>query len=116
LTQEVLRAREERIASEATEATEAPLIAPTQGKDIHLVQDAWEKELLMLERVQRVLDQLQDDLDLSEMTGSPIDNPERSHVGTSGPKFIDVDELVGLDDLEITMPPTVSPEGVVTQP
>jgi hypothetical protein len=49
----------------------------------------------MLEWVQWVLDQLQDDPDLSEMTGSPVDNPDRSQVGTSGPEFIDIDEIVG---------------------
>jgi hypothetical protein len=37
--QGILRAREERIASETTEAAEAPLIAPTQDRVIHLVQD-----------------------------------------------------------------------------
>jgi hypothetical protein len=114
--QEVLRAREERIASEAAEAAEAPLIAPMQGRDIHLVQDAWERGLLMLEWAQQVLDQLQDDPDLSEMTGSPVDNPDRSQVGTSGPEFIDIDEIDGLDDLEFTMPPAGSPTGVATQP
>jgi hypothetical protein len=70
----------------------------------------------MLEWAQQVLDQLQADPDLSEMTGSPVDNPERIQVGTSGPEFIDVDEIVGLDDLEFTMPPVGSPTGVVTQP
>jgi hypothetical protein len=35
-SQGALREREERIASEAAEA---PLIAPTQGRDIHLAQD-----------------------------------------------------------------------------
>jgi hypothetical protein len=90
--QEALRAREERIASEAAEA---PLIAQAQGRDIHLVQDAWERGLLMLEWAQQVFDQLQADPDLSEMTGSPVDNPERIQVGTSGPEFIDVDEIVG---------------------
>jgi hypothetical protein len=70
----------------------------------------------MLEWVQRVLDQLQDDPDLSEMTGSPVDNPDRSQVGTSGPEFIDIDEIDGLDDLEFTTPPAGSPTGVATQP
>ena len=42
--QEVLRAREERIAYGATEA---PLIAPVQDKDIHLVQDARERGFLI---------------------------------------------------------------------
>jgi hypothetical protein len=90
--QEVLRAREERIASEVVEA---PLIAPVQGKDIHLAQDARERGLLMLEWAHWVIDQLQDDPNLSETIGSPVDNPERSQVGTSGPEFIDVDEILG---------------------
>jgi len=63
-----------------------------------------------------VLDQLQDDLDLSETTGSPIDNPERIHMGTSNLEFIDVDEIVGLDDLELTAPPIGSPTSVATHP
>jgi hypothetical protein len=46
----VLRAREERITSKTSEAAEAPLIAPTQGRVIHLVKDRWERGLLMLER------------------------------------------------------------------
>jgi hypothetical protein len=62
-----------------------------------------------------VLGQLQNDPDLSEMTGSPVDNPERSRVGTRGPKFIDVDELARLDDLEFTTPLPRSPAGVETQ-
>jgi hypothetical protein len=64
-TQEVLKAREERIAYEGAEAVESPLISPAQGKDIHLVQDARERGLFMLEQTQWVFDQLQDDPDLS---------------------------------------------------
>ena len=52
----------------------------------------------MLEWAKWVLDQLQYDLDLSEMTRSPTDNPDRSHVGTSGLEFIDIDEISGLDN------------------
>jgi len=69
----------------------------------------------MLERAQQVLDQLQSDPNLSKTTSSPANNPERIQVGTSGPEFIDVDKIVGLDDLEFNMPPVGSPTGVVTQ-
>lgn len=51
LAQGDIRPREERIAFEEAEAVEASLIAPTQGRDIHLAQDAWERGFLMLERV-----------------------------------------------------------------
>jgi hypothetical protein len=50
------------------------------------------------------------------MIGSPVDNPDRSQVGTSSPEFIDIDEIVGLDDLEFTMPPIGSPTDAETQP
>jgi hypothetical protein len=64
----------------------------------------------------KVLDQLQADPDLLEMTISPVDKPERIQVGTSDPEFIDVDEIVRLDDIEFTTPLAGSPLGVATQP
>jgi hypothetical protein len=63
-----------------------------------------------------VIDQLQGDPDISETTGSPVDNPEISQVGPSGPEFIDLDEITGLDDPEFTIPPFGSLTGVSTQP
>jgi hypothetical protein len=111
--QEALGAREERIASEAVEA---PLIAQAQGRDIHLVQDAWERGLFMLEWENRVFYQLQANPDLPEKIGSYDDNPKRIQVDTSGPEFIDVDETVRFDDLEFTMLSAGSLVNVVTRP
>jgi hypothetical protein len=45
-----------------------------------------------------VIDRLQDVPYISEMKGSPADNPDRSQVGPSGPEFIDLHEIIGLDD------------------
>jgi hypothetical protein len=39
------------------------------------------------------------------MTGLPADNPDRSQMGPSGPEFIDLDEITGLDNPEFAMPP-----------
>jgi hypothetical protein len=48
-TQEVLRAREEMIA---TEAVEAPLIAPMQEIGFPMTRDTQERGLIMIEQVQ----------------------------------------------------------------
>jgi hypothetical protein len=50
------------------------------------------------------------------MTRLPVDNPDESQIGPSGPELIDVDEITGLDDPEFTTPPTRSPTSVSTQP
>jgi hypothetical protein len=81
-----------------------------------MTQDARDRGFLMIEQVQWIIDQLQDDPDLTGMTGSPADNPDGSQTGPSGPEFIDIDEIIGLDDPEFTTPPTRSPTGVLTQP
>jgi hypothetical protein len=81
-----------------------------------MTQDAWERGLLMIEHAQWIIDQLQDDPDLIGMTRLPADNPDESQMGPSGPEFIDIDEITGLDDPEFTMPPAGSPTGVSTQP
>jgi hypothetical protein len=53
--QEALRAKEEIIA---TEATEVPLVAPVQDRGFPMTQDAWTRGFLMIEQAQRVIDQL----------------------------------------------------------
>jgi hypothetical protein len=58
----------------------------------------------MIEQAQWIIDQLQDDPDLTGMTGSPVDNPDEIQIGPSGPELIDIDEIIGLDDPEITTP------------
>jgi hypothetical protein len=87
-----------------------------QGRDIHLAQDAQERGLLMLEQAYHVLDQLRDDPDLSETKGSPVDKPEISQVVTSGPEFIDIDEIVGLGDLEFMTSSVGLSASVANQP
>jgi hypothetical protein len=63
-----------------------------------------------------MIDQLQDDPDIAETTGSPTDNPDGSRAGPSSPEFIDLDEITGLDDPEFTTPPVGSSTGVSAQP
>jgi hypothetical protein len=46
------------------------------------------------------------------MTRLHVDDPDESQTGPSGPEFINIDELTGLDDLEFTTPPARSPTGV----
>jgi hypothetical protein len=50
------------------------------------------------------------------MTRLPVDDPDEIQTGPSGPEFIDIDELIGLDDPKFTTPPGGSPIGVSTQP
>jgi hypothetical protein len=91
-------------------------VAPVQDRGFPMTQDAQERGFLMIEQVQRVIDQLQDDLDLIGMIGSPTDNPDEIWVGPSGPELIEIDEIVGLDNPEITMPQAGSPGDVSAQP
>jgi hypothetical protein len=39
------------------------------------------------------------------MTRLPTDNLDEIQEGPSGPEFIDIDEITGLDDPEFTTPP-----------
>jgi hypothetical protein len=70
----------------------------------------------MIENAQWIMDQLQNDPDIINMPRLPVDNPDESQTGPSGPEFIDLDEITGLDDPEFTMPPTGSPTGVLDWP
>jgi hypothetical protein len=74
-TQGALRAREEMIV---VEAVEVPMVAPVQDRGFPMTQDTWERGLLMIEQEQWIIDQLQDEPDLTGMTGSPADNPMKS--------------------------------------
>jgi hypothetical protein len=121
--QGALRAREEMIAVEVAEApqvaaetTEIPQVTPVQDRSSPEAQDTWERGLLMLEHAQWIIDQLQDDPDIINMARLPEDNPDESQTGPSGPEFIDLDEITGLDDPEFTTPPVGSPTGVSAQP
>jgi hypothetical protein len=46
----------------------------------------------------------------------PINNLDEIQKGPSGPKFIDLDEITGLDDPKLTTPPVGSSTGVLAQP
>jgi hypothetical protein len=46
------------------------------------------------------------------MTGPPADKPNEIRVDPSGPNLIEIDEITGLDNLEITMPQVGSPGDV----
>jgi hypothetical protein len=69
----------------------------------------------MIEQVHWIIDQLQDDLDLTGMTGSPVNNSDEIQIGLSNDELIDIDEITGLEDPEITMPQAGSPLGVSAQ-
>jgi hypothetical protein len=90
--QEALRAREE---IRVTEATKVSLVALVQNKGFPMTPEAHERGFLMIEQAQRVIDQLQDDPDLIEITRVPADNPIESRVGPSGPELIQIDEITG---------------------
>jgi hypothetical protein len=38
------------------------------------------------------------------MIGAPSDNPDESWVGPSGREIIEIDEIIGLDNPEVTTP------------
>jgi hypothetical protein len=79
-----------------------------QDKSFPEAHDAWERGLLMLEHVHRIIDQLQDDPNILNMKRLLEDNLDRIQTGPSNPEFIDLDEITRLDDLEFTMPPAGS--------
>jgi hypothetical protein len=64
---------------------------------------------------QQVIDQMKDDPDLIGMIGAPTDNPYESRVGLSGPELIEIDEITGSDNPEITTPQAESPGDVSAQ-
>jgi hypothetical protein len=68
----------------------------------------------MIEKVKRIIDQLQDDPDLTRMMGSHSNNLYEFHTGPSGPELIDIDEIAGLDHPEIETPQVGSSKGVST--
>jgi hypothetical protein len=81
-----------------------------------MAQDAWERGLIMLYHSQLIIDQLQDVPDLINMIGLIADILNRSQTGPSGPEFIDLDEITGLDNHEFAIPLTGSQTGVLAQP
>jgi hypothetical protein len=117
--QGALRTREEMTVVEVAEApqvaveiTEIPKVTPVQYRSSLEAQDTQERGLLMLEHAHRIIVQLQDDPDILNMSRLPKDNLDRIQTGPSGPEFIDLDKITGLDDLEFTMSLSRSPTSV----
>jgi hypothetical protein len=55
-------------------------------------------------------------MDLVEMTRVPTDNPIEIWGGPSDPEPIQIEETIGSDNLEVSMPQVGSPGGVLAQP
>jgi hypothetical protein len=70
----------------------------------------------MYEQAQWMMNQMRDNPDLVRMPRLPTDSPEEIPMGPSGPEFIDLDNINGLDDPESTMPLVGSPTGIAMQP
>jgi hypothetical protein len=96
LAQEALRVREEIRETETTEEQR--------------------RGFLLLEGAQRVIDQLQNDLDLIEMMRIPIDNAIKIRGEPSGLESIQLEEITGLENLRVPSPEIRSPGIMLTQP
>jgi hypothetical protein len=59
---------------------------------------------------------LKDDPDIINMERLPADNPDEDQMGPSSPEFINLDEITGLDNPELTTPPAGSTTGILAQP
>jgi hypothetical protein len=56
---------------------------------------------------------MKDDPDFTRLIGAPVDNPYEIWVGPSGHELIEIDEIAGLYNPEVTMPQARSPEDVL---
>jgi hypothetical protein len=92
--QEVLRVREEIRAAKTREAQR--------------------RGLLLLEGAQRVIDQLQNYLDLIEMSRIPVDYPIKIRGEPSGLESIQLEEIIGVENPEVPPPQIISPGGIST--
>jgi hypothetical protein len=81
-----------------------------------MTPEAQARGFLLMEQAQRVIDQLQNDPDLIEMTRVPADNPIESRVGPSDPEPIQIEEIIGLDNPEVSTPQARSLGDVSAQP
>jgi hypothetical protein len=70
----------------------------------------------LMAEAQRVIDQLQNDPNLVDMTRVPSDHPIESRGGPSDPESIQIEEITGSDNAEVSTPPVGSPRNVLTQP
>jgi hypothetical protein len=80
-----------------------------------MTPEAHARGLILIEQSQRVIDQLQDDSDLIEMERVPADNSVEIWVGPSGPELIQIEEIIELDNPEVTTPQYRSPGDVSSQ-
>jgi hypothetical protein len=69
----------------------------------------------LLEGAQRIIDQLQNDPDLVEMSRTPVDDPIKIRGDLSGLKPIQLEEITGLENPEVPPPQIRSPGGISTQ-
>jgi hypothetical protein len=81
-----------------------------------MTPEAQARGFLLMEQAHRVIDQLQNDPDLIEMTRVPVDNPIEIQVGPSGPEPIQIEEIIGLDNPEVTTPQARSLGDISAQP
>jgi hypothetical protein len=88
LAQEALKSREE---IRVLEATEVSLVALVQNRGLPMTPDEQEKGFLMIEQAHRVIDQLQDDSKLVEITRVPADNLVEIQTGPSGLEPIQIE-------------------------
>jgi hypothetical protein len=95
-TQEALRAREEIIAEETT--------------------DAQRSGSLLLEGAQRIIDQLKNEPDLIEMLSIPTDDPIERRGELSGLEPIQLEEITRTENPKVPPPQIRSLGGISTQP
>jgi hypothetical protein len=95
-SQEALKAREDIRATKTTEAQR--------------------RGFLLLEGAQRIIDQLQNDPDLVDMSRIPIDDPITSRGERSGLEPIQLEEIIGPENPEVPSPQIRAPGGISTQP
>jgi hypothetical protein len=81
-----------------------------------MTSEAQESGLLFIEQSHRVIDQLQDDPNLIEMTRVPTDNPVEIRTSPSGLEPIQIEEIMGSDNPEVSMPHVRSLGDVSAQP
>jgi hypothetical protein len=78
--------------------------------------EAKRRGLLLLEGAQRIIDQLQNDLDLVEMSRFPTDDPIKTRGEPSVLEPIQLEEITGPKNHEVPPPQIISLGGISTQP
>jgi hypothetical protein len=126
MTQEILRTREGRVASEPGEVVgdpqEAIEAAEVYQESLVQIRDSPEVQVvqgmggLMWQQAQLLMKWMQDNPDLIITPRLPTDSPEGSPTEPSGPDFTNLGNTNGSDDPESTTSPVNSPVGGMTQP